>query len=1410
MFFIIFFISFIFAFQGSSSSYSSDIKTDSFSQTNSTSNSFTQRIIGGIETVGQYLTNSFTGRFGILEGVKNLAVAITSHSNNEEVIRGNDASSGEDDKGVVPNSITLTAKVYENGTTGGFSGATCYFYDNSVLLGSSSTNSSGHCNVSYTKNSLSVGSRNISVNYSILTSDIKDNNASEVNIAIIRYVTSLTMSNLRSNGKYYDGDSAVLGISINKISSTGTASYDSQNISANATNAAEIPYSNGVKFYPGVNITRTGTGVYTTNVTVNYSFGGFVRWDVWLSNDGFSNFIGSAVHADKAICQADFGAWSAWSACSAGTKTRTRSDSTGCSEVETSSDCGTTESCFPAGTKILLSDGSYKNIEDIEVGEYVTSYNEINKKNEDSEVLEIESPIRDHMCKIIFSDNSELNLTSEHPIYSKTGWKSINPEDTKKEKSYMGFVEKLSLGDLILSSDLDYKKVENISCWNETIQTYNLKSVSKNRNFYANNILAHNKGETCIDSDGDGYCTTDCNNNNGNIHPGALELCSDGVDNDCDGNADCNDGTCSALPQCQIQEAICNDGLDNDNDGSIDCADSDCSASPNCQVVAEGICNDGLDNDNDGNVDCSDSDCSADEHCVCVPNWKCDWTGCQEESNTTYYNNPVNCLDLNNCNKQDGKPTKLQCTLTDEGYVVENVCLPKWDCSEWSECAVNYDITQDLFSGQTEFNGRQFRTCSDVNDCRNESIEHKSCNIVLPVSVTKADWCYEQYIEIHDIQTNKLVSRIKDFSVKGMKKLEIGLIVSDFGGYCSYCYDRVKNYDEKDIDCGGSGCRPCVDKGYFFDWIFYIKLFLWILLLLLIIIFIITSRRELRETFAPIPEVMRERARAKARERIIVKERVRSRISLRSIISRLVPRLEFKIRLRRPEIREPVITPVREVIRPIRIKLPRRIVPYADLKRRLGEWQRRGYYATSSLERKLSKGIGDYRNSRAEKKRAREIERERRRLERQRIKELRIKEQTREQAREQREIEYRETRYREAKGRSFRELIFGRRERLPKIKKYRDYKTLREIWFGKPKITEIKEEARERAREEKIREERREYKEIRKPRKSIFLSLSDAWIRHREDVKKRKLEKAVRKQYIRETREKIKRHKEIEKQKRRLEKARVKELRIREQNREQVREQREYKEIRKSKKSIFLSFSNAWRRHREDVRKRRAERTARKQHIRKIREERRKERRTHIKFIRERKEKKREYKEIRKPRKSILKLTSNAWNRYKENARKRALEKATIRAHRKLVKANEKLARGSAIALRKSEKRKLREHKLRLRLAKRAERKEIIERRKEIIERRKEIKKHKFRLRLAKRVEKRIERKKKIAERREIRIRRKEVKRHVKHIHKSIRRKEVNKSEIASLKRQLNEWHKKGYYDTTNLQKKLDEYEGKR
>ena len=104
---------------------------------------------------------------------------------------------------------------------------------------------------------------------------------------------------------------------------------------------------------------------------------------------------------------------------------------------------------------------------------------------------------------------------------------------------------------------------------------------------YSNVWVPHVR--TVIDGDGDSYLSSvDCNDGDASIHPGAVEACDDGIDNDCDGYVDAADPDCGGNP-------------DADGDGDPDATD----CAPNNANVFRGAtetCN-GVDDNCDGTTD---------------------------------------------------------------------------------------------------------------------------------------------------------------------------------------------------------------------------------------------------------------------------------------------------------------------------------------------------------------------------------------------------------------------------------------------------------------------------------------------------------------------------------------------------------------------------------------------------------------------------------------------------------------------------------------------------------------------------------------------------------------------------------------------------------------------------------------
>jgi len=129
-----------------------------------------------------------------------------------------------------------------------------------------------------------------------------------------------------------------------------------------------------------------------------------------------------------------------------------------------------------------------------------------------------------------------------------------------------------------------------------------------------------------VDGDGDGWdVCLDCNDNFDFMFPGNTEICGDGIDQDCsgldepqDGDADGFDNLACGGNDCDDTDPLVNPGIDADADGDdscIDCDDSD----PTINSGANEVC-DGIDNNCDGVIDTIDADGDGDSAPGCGGN----------------------------------------------------------------------------------------------------------------------------------------------------------------------------------------------------------------------------------------------------------------------------------------------------------------------------------------------------------------------------------------------------------------------------------------------------------------------------------------------------------------------------------------------------------------------------------------------------------------------------------------------------------------------------------------------------------------------------------------------------------------------------------------------------------------------
>lgn len=143
-----------------------------------------------------------------------------------------------------------------------------------------------------------------------------------------------------------------------------------------------------------------------------------------------------------------------------------------------------TKSCVPAGTKISMWGGSYKNVEDVVVGD------ELSTRNGPAKVVGLWNPILGN--RKLWNINDKLLITGDHMLVSLDGWVCIEP-DLYLERVKVGLAPKIITPWALRVGDVLYGENKLIEVTSIADAGYppdtQLYSLEVDCEFYANGVV---------------------------------------------------------------------------------------------------------------------------------------------------------------------------------------------------------------------------------------------------------------------------------------------------------------------------------------------------------------------------------------------------------------------------------------------------------------------------------------------------------------------------------------------------------------------------------------------------------------------------------------------------------------------------------------------------------------------------------------------------------------------------------------------------------------------------------------------------------------------------------------------------------------------------------------------------------
>ncbi|MDI9312775.1 MAG: hypothetical protein QM535_21375 [Limnohabitans sp.] len=153
--------------------------------------------------------------------------------------------------------------------------------------------------------------------------------------------------------------------------------------------------------------------------------------------------------------------------------------------------------CIGKGSKVSLANETLKNIELIEIGNKVLSYN-FNSKT--TEIVTVEKTAKSYhtiINRLTFSNGLTVDCTTDHPIFTKkSGWSSVDFKQTFL--NYNVQVGQLEEGQeclTLIDNKLSFATLISIDTLFGDFEMYDI-SGGQNHCFFANGILVHDENLT--------------------------------------------------------------------------------------------------------------------------------------------------------------------------------------------------------------------------------------------------------------------------------------------------------------------------------------------------------------------------------------------------------------------------------------------------------------------------------------------------------------------------------------------------------------------------------------------------------------------------------------------------------------------------------------------------------------------------------------------------------------------------------------------------------------------------------------------------------------------------------------------------------------------------------------------------